>query len=48
MSVGGTHRIRVVLPQDDFDFAIKRTVLKSEYIVDQEFLQRGTTWRYVV
>jgi succinate dehydrogenase/fumarate reductase flavoprotein subunit len=37
MSVGGTHRLRVVLPGDDFDAAMKGTVEECEYMIDQEF-----------
>lgn len=46
MSVGGTHRIRVVLPEDDLDAAAKGTVMECEYMVDQEFLEEALeeTW----
>jgi succinate dehydrogenase/fumarate reductase flavoprotein subunit len=39
MSVGGTHRFRVLHPDDDFDTAMKGTVMECEYMIDQEFLE---------
>jgi succinate dehydrogenase/fumarate reductase flavoprotein subunit len=41
MSTGGTHRVRVVLPDDDFEEAMKGTVMECEYMVDQDFLQEA-------
>ena len=41
MSTGGTHRVRVVLPDDDFEEAMKNTVMECEYMVDQDFLQEA-------
>lgn len=46
MSVGGTHRVRVVLPEDDLDAAMKATVMECEYMVDQDFIEEALveTW----
>ena len=47
MSVGGTHRVRVVLPDhDDLDAAMKGTVKECEYMVDQDFIEGALaeTW----
>jgi succinate dehydrogenase/fumarate reductase flavoprotein subunit len=47
MSVGGTHRVRVVLPgRDDLDAAMRGTVRECEYMVDQEFIEGALaeTW----
>jgi succinate dehydrogenase/fumarate reductase flavoprotein subunit len=41
MSTGGTHRVRVVLPEDDIDLAMSGTVRECEYMVDQDFLQEA-------
>ncbi len=45
-SVGGTHRLRAVLPEDDFEAALKGTVIESEYMIDQEFAESALkeTW----
>lgn len=39
MSPMGTHRFRVVHPDDDFDRVMEGTVLESEYMIDQEYLE---------
>lgn len=39
MSPRGTHRMRVLNPNDDFDTAMKATVMECEYMIDQEFLE---------
>jgi succinate dehydrogenase / fumarate reductase, flavoprotein subunit len=46
MSTGGTHRLRVVLPEDDLDAAMDGTVKESEYMIDQEFAETALpeTW----
>jgi succinate dehydrogenase/fumarate reductase flavoprotein subunit len=35
----GTHMTRVVLPEDDFDLALKSTVLQCDFMVDQEYAE---------
>jgi succinate dehydrogenase/fumarate reductase flavoprotein subunit len=39
MSPRGTHRMRVLSPNDDFETAMKATVMECEYMIDQEFLE---------
>jgi succinate dehydrogenase / fumarate reductase flavoprotein subunit len=41
MSTGGTHRLRVVLPEDDFEAALEGTVRECEYMIDQDFARSG-------
>ena len=35
----GTHMTRVVLPEDDYDLALKSTVLQCDFMVDQEYAE---------
>lgn len=46
MSTGGTHRLRIVLPEDDFNAAMEGTVKECEYMIDQEFAEGALreTW----
>jgi succinate dehydrogenase/fumarate reductase flavoprotein subunit len=46
MSGVGTHLTRVVHPDDDFDSALKVTVLSCEYMIDQEYAEGALaeTW----
>jgi|GEM_PF-3838783 len=46
LSVGGTHRLRPVLPEDDFDEIMKAEVRENEYLVDQDFQESALreTW----
>ncbi len=48
-SVGGTHRLRAVLDEDDFDAAFEGTVKESEYMIDQEFAETALaeTWERI-
>jgi succinate dehydrogenase/fumarate reductase flavoprotein subunit len=43
MSVGGTHRYRILHPDDDFDTVVKGTVMESEYMIDQDYLEVALT-----
>lgn len=45
-SNGGMHRLRVVLPDDDFDTVMGGTVKECEYMIDQEYAAEALkeTW----